>query len=292
MKKRTNLYFRSLTKKDLAVISMLDPFMIGKLLVLPSGFGIGALLQEGEDLSIVGMVIGTVSEEAIYIEWMAVASDLQYKQIGEELLKQVFELALSLDKEKVHAVIHSRHLKNPFAYECDRYFKEHLFEEETVVGEDICITLDTIAQSNLIKMGQSIMDPEYISGIPRQKKYELINKLEGMWDASRSPDRGAFDRNMDEDISVVLMHGDIIVGALLVYRSDDLLLPCFLYTKNGKFLQPVVYGAFMAAVKKYGKGQRVRITQRNEMSIAACEKMFGPAKPMTLLTAYTEDYPG
>ena len=286
----SNLYYRSLTKKDILLISALGPAIMGDLLALPWGYGIGALLQEGEDLSVVGVVIGTVSEDAVCIEWMSVASDMQYKEIGHELLIRVFDLAISMDKERVEAAIHSRYLKNPLTGGCNKYFKERLFEEKTTVGEDIYTDLGEISKGILIKPGQSMKEAEYISKVPRAKRKELIDRLESVCRPSGSQDQEVFDRNMDKDISVVIQKDDSIMGALIIYHVGALLAPRFIYLDNYELLNPLVYMALTAAVKKYGKDQKILITQRSETGIEVCKKVFGSGESMNIMTAYVKDY--
>ncbi len=145
-------------KEDRGFFRFLDPYEKLRILSLPFGFAMGALLEEGDKLIPVGLLVASVSDESFITEWLAVSPDHQWSGIGEGLLYRAFKIASDLGLETVQAVFLPEYEKEIALKHAKIYFEERLFKKKIEAGADEDMMLADIKVSASIKDCQLLSD--------------------------------------------------------------------------------------------------------------------------------------
>ncbi len=286
----SKIKIRSLGPKDEYLIKDLDPFGRIELLSLPVGFGLCALSEEDDELFMAGIVIGTIFQNDIYIEWMAVDPDRQFNQVGEGLLMEVFGLGIAKKIKYVHAMIHEDYLRKNFSAGGESFFRDHLFERETLVGDDIFVDIKTLLKNSFLSKKPDALGFVALADIPQKDRNDLLLRLNKKNEAMCAVDIMSLSRYIDYDLSVICMGDKDIMAAFLVYKSGAVLVPVYLYCLGDFLLRPIICSSFLNALAKYGKAQKIGIFQHFEGSSAVVKNVLGDWGTMRMLTASVMDY--
>ena len=281
-----NLRLVRIGRDEAEYFSFLDPFEKLNLLSMPYGFAIGALSDTGESLSPVGLLVGTVTEEMITIEWIVVEPEHQYQGIGEEMLVNIFKMGESAQIGTIGAAILPEYEKENFTKGSKSYFEERLFDIEEPIGGDACYKLIDLTESEFMSKTYTT-DAEILpfTKMTGPQKRECLERLGMMDNGIRTFDPAGFEGRLDEDLCFVSIKGKAVEGALLVYRSEKEISPVYYYAKTEELGNAIISGAIKTAAGKYGKGQDVLFTMRQPETRELVEKLLGPQEEGELLKA-------
>ena len=132
-----------LEKEQLHYFKDMDPFALGDRLELNNYFAVGALVHNNtKNVDIpMGLMICSLIEQGLVIEWICVGERFRSYGIGEKLLITAFDLAAELGTGKIFAYINE--YTETFTRSQLAYLKDRLFEEEyPVLGEWITTLSD------------------------------------------------------------------------------------------------------------------------------------------------------
>ena len=281
-----NLRFVRIGREDAEYFSFLDPFEKLNLLSMPYGFAIGALSDTGESLAPVGLLVGTVTEDMITIEWIVVEPEHQYQGIGEEMLVNIFKMGESAHIETIAAVIQPDYEKEDFTKGAKDYFAERLFEVSDPIGGDICYKMIDLTESEFMSK-EYTTDAEILpfTKMTGPQKIECLERLGMMDNGIRTFDPTGFGGRLDEELCFVSTKGKAVEGALLVYRSEKEISPVYYYAKTEALGDAIISAVIKAAAGKYGKGQDVLFTMRQPETKELVEKLMGEQEAGELLKA-------
>ncbi|MBR1623736.1 MAG: hypothetical protein IJ675_07505 [Pseudobutyrivibrio sp.] len=125
-----------LEKEQMKYFADMDPFLLGERLDLPNYFAVGALVHNKSKNTDVpmGLMICSMIEQGLVVEWICVGERFRSYGIGEKLLIAAFDLAAELGTGKIFAYINE--LSESFTESQLMYLKDRLFSEEyPVLGE-------------------------------------------------------------------------------------------------------------------------------------------------------------
>lgn len=175
--------------------SWMDPYHILNLLKSPGGFALTAAEEDPDGGNEIpeGLLVCTISDEILAIEWIFVEKRFRMQGVGDRLLSAAVEIA-----EKKHISKVSAYFNNNFGHElicegAEEYFTEHLFSNDpsgdriTPDGRNAgrCYTVETAVYQSDRKISDDLSCAEYC----RRLDEALEKELETFEDASDEPER-------------------------------------------------------------------------------------------------------
>ena len=284
-----NFRYVRLKTEDVTFFQPMDPFERLGLLDLYYGFAIGALFDDGESIEPVGLLVGTADEEKISIEWLVVMPEYQYRGIGEELLRIVFEMASNGKIPEVCVAMLPDVTREKFARGAKEYFEERLFTRKEEIGADTYCQLLDLESSKTLK-NYSDVSCESFADMTGSQVRECIEKLGLIENATYSFPPGGFVSKLEPDLCFVSMAHDKVEAAFLVARMGEILLPVYYYAKTDDFGMGVIASSVFAGVSKYGKSKDVLVMARQPETVALAEKLLGSIERGEMLIASVKEY--
>ena len=251
----STLYVR-VTKRDSSFFEFLDPYEKLRLLSLPFGFAMGALEEDGDELIPVGLLVASVSDEALFTEWLSVSLDHRWRGIGEGLLYRAFETAADLGLGTVRAVFMPEYDKEEIFKHAKTYFEKRLFTKKYRAGADVELELYGI------KTTEKTAECKSFSDMSLAERSKCVDRLSAIDNATYTYSPRILLPGLDNDISVVCKKENAIEGALLCCVTDDTIYPLYHYAGSMDISDSLIASAVAAAKKKYGRGMRVSVMLR------------------------------
>ncbi|MCR5032202.1 MAG: hypothetical protein K6A92_05010 [Lachnospiraceae bacterium] len=283
--------YTRLSREETEFFEELDPFEKRELLSLPNTFALGVMEKTEGAIRPVGLLLASISEKSVFIEWMLIFPTDQYKGIGEKLLHMVYQTAILAAADQVGALILPEFRKAPFCKACKSFFEERLFTESLSLGAD-----GTYQLADFLETGYGDLSPDEakrvkaFSLLRSGEKAAIRKKMKSMKKALYTYPAESFESLLDEDLCMVIEEGGELKALFLVIRWKKMLTPVCYFAKEEEDGECVMAAALTAAVSKYGKKQDVFLMMRQEGSKALAEKLLGKVPGAELLLASAKEY--
>ena len=288
---KKNLRIVRIKKEDAKYFSFLDPYEKLRLLSLPVGFAMGVLDDSNNTVEPVGLLVATISEETIYIEWMAVDPSYRWRGIGDEMLYRVFRMASDIRLESIGVVILPEYERERLLRGSKKYFTERLFRQELSIGGDAEVMLGELMDNPQIKRGYAKKPGLHsLSELTGVKRRELLDKLGALDNAEFSFSPKLVASMLDRDVSVFCMLEGQIMGALLVGNLGDTLYPLYHYAKRPGISDAMIAKAVISAEGKYDGSINVSFILRQEESADIAARVLGYTPEASLMVARIKDF--
>ena len=283
--------FVRIKKEDAKYFSYLDPYEKLRLLTLPMGLAMGVLKNEEGKVKPVGLLVATVSEETIIIEWMAVDPEHRWRGIGEEMLYRMFRIAEDADLSTLSVAVMPEYGKERMLRGAEKYFAERLFTTEHSIGGDAEITLGELSDGPIVKNPPKeqpgILSLSEMNG---QERWECIKRLAALDNATYTFSPKIINAALDTACSVLCKNNASLEGGLLVCFAGDTLYPLYHYAKNGSVSAAMIARAVTVAEKKYGPNRMVSLMMRQEDTGVLALKVLGYEPKGKLLSAEVKNF--
>lgn len=269
---------------DTKYFAGLDPYEKLWMTQSNTGFAIGALKEQDEDLFAVGLLCGMVFADSVSIEWMAVMPDERGRGIGESLLIRAFKMAQKGGLEKISVIIPKEFEKEEVLSVAHTFFEERLFTQKSTVCADV--------ETTLIDLDKGTMPvSSAILPISEVDSNEVYKELEPIENATFSINIRNIRSQIDPEISYICKpEGKDITGGLLIQKAGNILIPVYHYARTDKDSEDLICACVKAAIKKYGKNAMVEIMARQEETKTLLKKVYGAVSDATMLSASIKDF--
>lgn len=252
-----------LAKIDKAQISFfekMDPFFMLERIVLPEYFAYAAAIPgtgDEEDFP-VGLLVGSLSEDTVYVNWLYVAEGYRGEGIGEMLLVEVIEGAKKAGIDFVTACFDARQDRDEICLHEELYFKERDFSEWIPLADE-WETGVSLMQKRGGKADDKI-DLEAFSAFSADDQNEILSECltspEGLRLIPYSTD------HIDPDICIYAGYKGKTAYVLFA-GSENTVYPLFLSDTEEKVKDALLITAAAAIKKKYGSNTRI-VMQKEE----------------------------
>ena len=273
--------------------SWLDPFGYLDHITLPGYFAIGQIEDDEEiEYLISGLMICVCTEDAIVIEWLCIDPDYESKERGEGFLLKAYEIAVSMDKPKLCALMSADMELGNVCNNSKSFFTERLFEkEEAMIGEWNALLSD-VAKSKWLFGPGKLPETKSLGEVKKSSLSSFFENIPEDGDAYPASLMGEIDiKKADRRLSRVIVDDDEVCGILLIQKAEDGLWPVFLYSESENETKALIKGAYEEASAKLPADTDVWVRTRFEAVGNILEKVV-PKKisDRYLLVASVSEY--
>ncbi len=253
-------FFR-LTTKDAHLFERLDPYGWLSLLKCPGAFALGCMQEEDEaPLPDAGLLIAPATKRDITIHWLAVGEAAEGLGIGSELLKRMFESAVSAGIPRLNVMIAPSYEKENFSAKAESFFEERFFTDKAVLPGIWQGTLFQLMQGKAFQnLPANLPEAVQLSKYPANIRYDMIRQLLDLDGHMNSFDITAGDDSYDPQLSYVILDEEKVWGGLIVRRLSESLLPVYFYADSMPEAQALAICAVNKAISFFGKDMSVDI---------------------------------
>jgi hypothetical protein len=261
------------------------------LLENPKGFALLGLSETENGTQPAGILIGTISQDIVSIDWLAVAKSLCGRGLGERLLFAAFKIAEEAGVKNVAAVMSDDLFKEKLAHGAQMYFMEHFFDTVRPAIGNIVTILGDMGKYEALKQDPAKMPrPMALSEIPADKRFAIVEKLLRLDGVSALYDHEKSGRLIDPEISFIFIDDDGPFGALLIQTAGDALMPVLYIAESDNEGKTLAVHAYRAALKKYGKDKDVFLKSHGGSADKLIRKMVSADEGTKLLIADIDSY--
>ncbi len=288
----------------------MDPLMKMERLSFPNAFAFAATVENEKTKTDIpaGMMICTLQEKEIFIEWLYVDPAFRMQGIGEALLVNAFDIAEKANLQAVCACFDGQYGRDFICHQEEIYFKQRMFETERMLpGEWLTDLRTLVAQPYFAKISENLKQVIPLKKIPRSSVLKSIFALAEMAGSASVYPVEEMRRFFDEDLSVLKIKDKKICGGLLIQcvENDEsdvhdkktikwkrhVLYPILLCAESEEDTKELLYFALQAAVKKYGKDADVHVIAKNQAQRELMEQILpGEGFESKLLLAEIASY--
>ena len=267
----------------------MDPFQMMDWLEFPGTYALAATERNqttGEDRP-AGLMICSVNNQSLIIDWLCVSANYRMQGVGEQLLLKAFEMAKNAGFQTVKAYMNEEYGRDIVCHGQEQYFKERLFEQEQVLAGEWLTDLRTLETHPFFKQNhhKEKLSHKMLSfrKLPVAKIRESIACLVASQEAAVLYDMSNGIGNCyDPDLSFVLMDGERICGALVVqcivqstqYAGTDtgetVLYPVLFDSGSEQDVYVLLLEAMRTALTKYPPDTQVRVVLTNDRYERLC----------------------
>ncbi len=216
-----------LAKAQRGLVLDLDPLMFLDRLEFPDTFALLAVETDAmtqENLP-AGLLIASLREREMVIEWLYVAPERRMQGIGEQLLIAAYECAHNMGVAHLCAYLNQEYGRGLVCAGEERYLREHLFyEERQFGGEWICDIRMLAVQKGLREKTALSENIRSLRELGVTKSMEAIRDLQQMEACEMLYEVDAKKRCYDPELSYVLT-GDGQVRAGLLIQCVERVVP-------------------------------------------------------------------
>jgi GNAT superfamily N-acetyltransferase len=290
-----------LTNNDDMLVTRLDPYEYLSMLGNPAAFALGALEgvdpdkpdDEDDDMQMVfvGILVGTVTEKMLTIDWLSVSADRQGCGIGEALLLKAFDMADIGNIPSLGAVLSPELVRDGLMKGAETFFYDRLFEEEVKIPGNVRITIEELETSDFLKKDTTrLPTPASFKSLSPQLFEEIKSQLPIIQGAEMSVPSEALFRGFIPEISFLFQTDREASGALILQRSGEYLMPVYFYAESERESAALIIAAMREARNRYGTEQEILLKLQRGKT-AALFRSIMPGLPLSrLLVASIEDY--
>lgn len=300
-----------LTREHRAFFLDMDPFLMMERLEFPGSFALAAL-EEKEDIKgdlPAGLMICSLGEDRLMIEWLCVAAEFRTQGVGEQLLIAAFEAAERGGLQTVCAYMnqaYGRELVCPYE---EQYLKERLFASGQELPGEWITDIRTMAAHPYLKQKPDILSQAYaLRVLSAAKLREGIAVLAGMKTVAMLYPVSGNSALFDPDLSFLLLRGDEVCGGVLVQSvvasgneirgdvstpvtQEYTLYPVLFCATSEREACFLLVNALQAAEKKYAPDTDIHVILRSSTYAPLLEKLLpGKRIQSSYLIAQVEEY--
>ena len=263
----------------------MDPYGFLSRLALPHYFALAACVR-GEDGGDVpsGLLVGSIEEERIIVEWICVAPEIREQGVGDALLDKVFEIARENNFSQVGAgFIDDPDLKKAEEAALE-YFRERGFWEDEDRPGEWNILVEQLGVTPYFKEDkQSFPATKTLSELSAGEVRNAIKTLGASDKASRLFDLTKCTADYDLKLSTVLIADDEPCGLFLVIRADDICYPVFMYAESEREKKALILKAAKAARKELPSESVICLIAADDETADLAESLFPNEKTESVL---------
>ena len=272
-----NLLVLRLRPQEHLLFEWLDPFDFLSRAMLPDHFALAAAVR-GDDLhgdSSAGLLVASVEEKRIVIEWLCTDPERRNLGLGEKLLSYVFDMAERNGKKEVCALFQMDSDVGEAQQYAESYFSLLGFDrEEEQVGEwevDMYDLNECFYTQASRKQDARVVCLEEAGNSITRTAMDMFGKNS---EASILFDILKIPCEYDKQISCIFMNKDKPGGLFLAYRNSDICIPVFFFSKSRDgALRLLEFAANKMCQTMPAKG-RMRIIYADERDGALLEYLF------------------
>lgn len=299
-----------LEREQRGFILDLDPLMMLDRLEFPNAF---ALLAVGSDAHTkddlpAGLLIASLQEELLVIDWLYVAAAHRMQGIGEQLLVAAFEYAVQKGIARLGVYINDEYGRSDICAGQEHFFRERLFCEKQLLGGEWLTDLQLLAmQPGLRTKAQTTAQTGVFRNLSVTQAGDVIAQLLRMERCDTLYPMRAQERYFDPDVSVVLSgHGTLcgglliqcvvrntprIKGGTIVRARENILYPVLCCAPSDEDARMLAAAALRAATLKYGADTQVHVILKSDRYAGVMDGAWNRLRVNNwLLTARVEDY--
>lgn len=280
-----NMQIYRLRNEEKSYFDWMDPYGFLSRLALPHYFALAACVK-GEDGGDVpsGLLVASIEEERIIIEWMCVAPEIREQGVGDALLDKVFEIA----RENNFTQVGAGFIDDPDLKEAEEaaseYFRERGFWEDEDRPGEWNIAVDQLGINSYFKDDkQSIPEAKTLSEFSSGEVRNAIKTLGTSDKASRLFDPTIFNADYDLKLSSVLIADDEPCGLFLIVRADDICYPVFMYAESEREKKALILASAKAAQKELLPGSVICLIAADDETADLAGSVFPEEKTESLL---------
>jgi GNAT superfamily N-acetyltransferase len=254
-----------ISKAQIPFFEEMDPFYILERTTLPEYFAYAAAIPgSGRDEDIpVGLLVGSLSEDTLYVNWLYVAAGFRGEGVGETLLVQAIRTAREAGIGNVTACFDSRSERDEICFQEEGYFKERDFTEWIPLADEWESCVELILK-RCSENANTRMKPEAFRDLPEEDQMDIIRECKDTPEGLRFPPYST--DNIDPDISFYSEYKGNGV-AVIFAGMENAVFPLFLSDTNSKEKDALLIAAANAIKKKYGPDTLV-IMRKDEDTIS------------------------
>lgn len=283
-----------LTKNQAGLFADMDPLMMLEKLEFPGYFALGVIESDthmGEEVP-AGLMLCSLLEDRLIIEWLYVAADFRGQGIGENLLTTVFEMATKSNLKKVCAYVNQEYGRELLCTGEEGYFTDRLFTTELELAGEWFTDLYTLASQPFLENKPETGDYKLIPfdkllSVQMQEARDVLLFADNEYVlypiAGKShfydPEISLLVYNKQEICGGILVQNvsvecENIVGGKIVKETKNVLYPVLFLAKTEEVGELLLYYAFQTILQKYPKDMEFRIMLRNEDLPGLLGKLF------------------
>ena len=251
-------------KSEISFLEKLDPLFILERIILPEYFAMAAAIPGigSEEDTPVGLIVGHLSQDTVYVDWLCVAEGYRGEGIGEKLLVRTIEAAKNAGSSSVIACFDSRVDREELCAHEEIYFKERDFSGWTPLEDEWEILTGALLK-NCSEGADDGMRMEPLTDYPEQERQEILKEC------LESPEGARFIPYtldmIDSDISFFSEYKGKGIAALFS-GHENVVFPLFLSDTADRAKAALIKAAAGAIKKKYGPDSRVILKKDSHTS--------------------------
>jgi len=283
-----------LTKNQTELFADMDPLMMSEKLEFPGHIALGAVEREESTMEDIpaGLMICSLQEDHLVIEWLYIATEFRGQGIGEKFLLMAFEMAADGNLRTVCAYVNQEYGRNLVCVGEEDYFKEHLFTAEQELAGEWFVDLRTLSLQPFFKekpdMGHyKLSSLAKLMSTQVREVMEILLHVEGVTTLYPMKKRSPF---FDTDVSMLVYNKQEICGGMLVQsvpveysdivdgkiakKTKTVLYPILFCAKTEEAAKLLLYHVLQSVTEKYPKDMDFRIMLRNQEYKGLLNELF------------------
>lgn len=241
-----------LAKIDQSQISFfekMDPFFMLERIVLPEYFAFTAAIPgtEDEEDTPVGLLVGSLSEDSVNVNWLYVEEGFRGEGIGEQLLVKAIEAAEEAGIDSVTACFDDRMDRDEICLHEEIYFKERDFTEWVPLPDEWETDVDQMQKRGGSADGK--VNLEAFRAFSEDDQKEIIRECLETPEGRRFIPYSA--EHIDPDICFYADYKGK-AACVLFAGCENVVFPFFLSDTADKVKDALLLAAASAIRKKYG----------------------------------------
>lgn len=301
-----------LEKDQKGLVLDLDPLMMLDRLEFPGAAALIAIESDAqtEDDLPVGLLIATVHDDMLVVDWLYVAAAYRMQGIGEQLLVAAFEYALQQNVTRLGAYINDEYGRRDLCMGQEHFFKERLFGETQPLAGEWLTDIRTLAlQPWLGQKLQTAAQTKTFREFGIAQMSDIVAQLLRLEQCETLYPMDAKKRCFDPDVSVVLFARGKLYGGLLIQcvvrnvprivegkivrAKENVLYPVLCCAPSVEAARVLAAAAWKAAGQKYGADTQVHVIMESDRYAGVMDETWNRLRVDNhLLIARVADYRG
>ena len=238
----------------------LDPCGLLSRLSFPEYFALVGVEPDGDESIPSALVIGSLAEDRIIIEWICVEPILRFEGRGTEMIESVINLALEHNIPKVSVRLVYEDRRGRLAVMSEEFFKTVFPVEEELPGE-WCKELGFLLSNSFFS--------DKTSDLPKACVLKDVRKS-----IVNDPKFPAEAGTYDPEVSTALVDGNNCYGLFLVKTAEKFCYPFFLQANSESECKALLLSFANAAMDNMDPDAQVRMIPRDSDTAEAVSKIY------------------
>ncbi|MDD6038828.1 MAG: GNAT family N-acetyltransferase [bacterium] len=295
-----------------ALVLDLDPLMMLDRLEFPASMALLATETDEmtQDALPVGLLIASMQDAQMTIDWLYVVPEKRMQGIGEQLLIEAYHFAARKGAVRLCAYFNEEYGRNQICADEKTYFFEHLFLKEQVLGGEWMTDIKTL-EMQMNRCANEVSEADCVSfrTLSVSQASAAIVTLQEQEACEMLYPMDAQTRYYDPDLSVLLTDGTQVKGGLLIQcveritpqikankiirAKENVFYPVLCCAWNEQDAWKLMSASLKRAVAKYSYSTEVRVILKSNRYAAVLDRVLpGQRVNNSLLTAQIADYYG